>query len=53
MVSAIASYDNAAERRDGVSWTRLLWVAPLTVAVALVVNLIIKSIVQALNPALR
>jgi hypothetical protein len=47
-----SSYDTAAERRDGVSWRRLLWVAPLTVVVALVVNLIIKTLVQALNPAL-
>jgi hypothetical protein len=52
MVATIASYDTAAERRDGVSWRRLLWVAPLTVVVALVVNLIIKTLVQALNPAL-
>jgi hypothetical protein len=46
-------YDETpAERRDGVSFSRLLWVAPLTVVVALVVNLIIKTLVQALNPAL-
>jgi hypothetical protein len=41
-----------AERRDGVSWRRLLWVGPLTVVVALVVNLIIKTLVQALDPSL-
>ncbi len=41
------------ERRDGVSWQRLLWVGPLTVVIALVVNLIIKTIVQALNPSLN
>jgi hypothetical protein len=41
-----------AERRDGVSITRLLWVAPLTVVVALVVNLIIKTLIQALDPSL-
>src|ERR671916_600867 len=52
MVTAIASYDTAAERRDGVSWRRLLWVGPLTVVVALVVNLIIKTLLQALNPSL-
>ncbi len=40
------------DRRDGVSFTRLLWVAPLTVVVALVVNLVIKTLLQALNPAL-
>ena len=43
---------DAAARRDGVSFARLLWVAPLTVVVALVVNLIIKSLVQALDPSL-
>lgn len=42
-----------ADLRDGVSWTRLLWVAPLTVVVALAVNLAIKTILQALNPALN
>src|SRR5829696_10049359 len=51
-MTATASHDSAAERRDGVSWTRLLWVAPLTVVVALVVNLLIKTLLQALNPAL-
>lgn len=40
------------QRRDGVSWSRLLWVAPLTVIVALIVNLVLKTIVIALNPDL-
>src|SRR5918995_1977618 len=44
--------ETPAERRDGVSWTRLLWVAPLTVIVTLVVNLLIKTLVQALDPSL-
>jgi hypothetical protein len=44
--------ETPAERRDGVSITRLLWVGPLTVVVALVVNLIIKTLVQALDPSL-
>ena len=44
--------ETPAERRDGVSWSRLLWVGPLTVVVALVVNLIIKTLVQALDPSL-
>jgi hypothetical protein len=44
--------ETPAERRDGVSWGRLLWVAPLTVAVALLVNLLIKTLLQALNPSL-
>jgi hypothetical protein len=47
-----ASSDTAADRRDGVSWTRLLWVGPLTVVVALLVNLAIKTLLQALNPSL-
>jgi hypothetical protein len=51
-VTAMASYDTAAERRDGVSWSRLLWVGPLTVVVALLVNLAIKSLFQAVNPSL-
>src|SRR5215207_11467692 len=47
------TYDETpTERRDGVSFTRLLWVGPLTVVVALVVNLVIKTLVQALNPSL-
>jgi Family of unknown function (DUF6069) len=44
--------ETPAERRDGVSFTRLLWVGPLTVVVALVVNLIIKTLVQAIDPSL-
>src|SRR5215210_830183 len=52
MVTGTASSDTAAERRDGVSWTRLVWVAPLTVVVALAVNLIIKTLLQTLDPSL-
>src|SRR5919112_4130905 len=44
--------ETPAERRDSVSFTRLLWVAPLTVVAALVVNLIIKTLVQAIDPSL-
>ena len=44
--------ETPAERRDGVSFTRLLWVGPLTVVIALVVNLIIRAIVQAIDPSL-
>src|SRR5919112_6425412 len=44
--------ETPAARRDGVSFTRLLWVAPLTVVAALVVNLIIKTLVQAIDPSL-
>jgi hypothetical protein len=52
VLTAYSSRDTAAERRDGVSWTRLLWVGPLAVVVALLVNLVIKTLLQALNPAL-
>jgi hypothetical protein len=53
MVSAISSYNRAAERRDNVSWSRLLWVGPLTVAVALLVNMGIAVLLRAINPALN
>ena len=52
VVTAMPPYDTASQRRDGVSWRRLLWVGPLTVVVALVVNLTIKTLLQALNPSL-
>jgi hypothetical protein len=51
-MTAMAIEESPAERRDGVSWTRLLWVGPLTVVVALLVNLAIKELVVALNPSL-
>jgi hypothetical protein len=51
-MAATTADETPAARRDGVSFTRLLWVAPLTVVVALVVNLIIKTVVQALDPSL-
>ena len=51
-MTATTLQETPAERRDGVSLTRLLWVAPLTVVVALVVNLIIKTLVQAIDPSL-
>src|SRR6266540_3117515 len=40
------------DRRQGVSFARLLWVAPLTVVAALVVNFLIKLILLALDPSL-
>jgi len=51
-IETYLAHDSAARRRDGVSWRRLLWVGPLTVAVALLVNLAIKTILQALDPSL-
>lgn len=43
----------AAERRDFVSWKRLLWVAPLTVAAAVLVNMAIAIVLRAINPDLN
>src|SRR5918998_4795524 len=51
-MAATTFEETPAERRDGVSWTRVLWVGPLTVVVALLVNLAIKTLLQALNPSL-
>src|SRR3989337_4558900 len=51
-MTATVADETPAARRDGVSFTRLLWVAPLTVVVALVVNLLIRTLVQALDPSL-
>lgn len=44
---------DAAERRDDVSWKRLLWVAPLTVAAAVLVNMAIAALLRAINPDLN
>ena len=52
MATLTTPYDTAAERRDGVSFSRLLWAGPLTVMVALLVNLAIKTLLQALDPSL-
>ncbi|HET7093410.1 MAG TPA: hypothetical protein VFI22_08030, partial [Thermomicrobiales bacterium] len=52
---ASTSYPSVGERpagREEVSFGRLLWVGPLTVVAALVVNLAIKAIVIALDPSL-
>lgn len=51
-MTALTANETSTERRDGVSIARLLWVAPLTVIVALIVNLVIKTLVQALDPSL-
>jgi hypothetical protein len=51
VVTAEHADDRAAERRDFVSWRRVLWVGPLTVVIALLVNLGIAAILRALNPA--
>jgi hypothetical protein len=51
-MTTAGTIDTLDDRRDGVSFERLLWVAPLTVIVALVVNLLIKTIAIALDPSL-
>jgi hypothetical protein len=51
-MAATTYAESTPDRRDGVSFARLVWVGPLTVVVALAVNLIIKAIVQTLNPSL-
>jgi hypothetical protein len=43
----------AAERRDFVSWKRLAWVAPLTVAAAVLVNMAIAAVLRAISPDLN
>ena len=43
----------AAERRDFVSWKRLLWVAPVTVVAAVLVNMGIAALLRAINPDLN
>jgi Na+/melibiose symporter-like transporter len=45
--------DTAAERRDHVSWRRLFWVAPLTVVMAVLVNVAIATLLRAINPDLN
>jgi uncharacterized membrane protein len=39
-------------RRDRISFMRLLWVAPLTVVLSVAVNFLVKFVVQALDPTL-
>jgi hypothetical protein len=51
-VATIASTAHLAPSRDRVALIRLLWVAPLTVVVALAVNLALRFVVQNLNPNL-
>src|SRR5262245_18947365 len=51
-MTTAGTIDTLDDRSDSVSFARLLWGAPLTVIVALVVNLLIKTIAIALNPSL-
>ena len=52
-LTAVTRTDDAAERRDFVSWKRLAWVAPLTVAAAVIVNMAIAVLLRAINPDLN
>src|SRR5215470_12123371 len=49
--SASIAHQADVAPRDGISFTRLLWVAPLTLVVAVAVNSAIKFTAQRLNPA--
>jgi hypothetical protein len=50
---AVVTGDSVAARpRERVSFTRLAWVAPLTVIAALFVNMAIKQVILAVNPNL-
>jgi hypothetical protein len=51
VMNAIAIPRTASPAQQ-VSWIRLVWVAPLTVAAALAVNYAIKLVVQTLSPSL-
>jgi len=55
MVSTVSAAPAAAtlDRRDAISLARLIWVAPLTLVVAVALNYAIKLLVLALDPALR
>lgn len=53
LTSVTTTDDAAAARRDFVSWKRLLWVAPLTVAAAVLVNMAIAFLLRAINPDLQ
>ena len=52
MAAVSATPPPRSDDREGVSLTRLLWVAPLTVAVAVALNYLIKTVAQALDPSL-
>ena len=41
-----------ADEHDGVQFSRLLWVAPLVIGGAVLVNLLLKTVVLALDPGL-
>lgn len=53
LTTVIRAENAAAERRDSVSWKRLLWVTPLTVVAAVLVNMAIAILLRAINPGLN
>src|SRR4029453_1580685 len=50
--ASVASPVQRVSPRERVAWSRLIWVAPLTLAIALGVNFVLRFIVQSLNPRL-
>jgi uncharacterized membrane protein YgcG len=50
--ASIASPVQRSAPRERIAWPRLIWVAPLTFAIALGVNFVLRLIVQSLNPRL-
>ncbi|HEY3081677.1 MAG TPA: hypothetical protein VGM69_17435 [Chloroflexota bacterium] len=51
-ITGLARPIGTTDRAEPVSFARLLWLAPLTVVVALAVNYAIKQVAQALDPSL-
>jgi hypothetical protein len=51
--AAIDLSEERLDTRDGVSFSRLLWVAPLTVAAAVAVNWLIALLLRAIDPSLN
>src|SRR5262245_23578972 len=50
--STVAAATRRVAARERVAWPRLIWVAPLTVIAALAVNVLIRFVVQSLDPRL-
>jgi len=50
--ASIASSARSVPAREQIAWPRLIWVAPLTVALALAVNAVIRFVLQSVNPRL-
>ena len=50
--ASIAAPVQRSSPRERIAWPRLIWVAPLTLAIALGVNFVLRFILQSLNPRL-